>query len=111
MIIQKLMPGKSFTAHRLSPFHWLMDYCLSRVFGRIQLRELYPRGSDSAHSAFFKTGISCLGLSVFCMALASDTPLWRAFSGRIFRGIVPPSRGWQMLRRGKPLACTHSICS
>lgn len=74
----------------LIAFHWLMVLLLIAVFASIQLRELYPRGSDLRSA--FKTWHFMLGLSVFCLVWLR---LLARFSG-VIPAIVPPSPRWQM---------------
>lgn len=71
--------------------HWLMLLLLIAVYACIELRELYPKGSDPREA--LKTWHFMLGLSVFVLVwvrlfarIASATP-----------AIVPNPPGWQLL--------------
>lgn len=71
--------------------HWLMLLLLIAVYACIELRELYPKGSDPREA--LKTWHFMLGLSVFVLVwvrliarLSGPTP-----------GIEPPPPGWQTL--------------
>ena len=81
---------RSHYSSSLIAYDWLMVLLLIAVFESIQLRELFPRGSDLRSA--FKTWHFMLGLSVFYL-------VWLRLLAR-FRGvipaIVPPSPRWQI---------------
>ncbi len=80
---------------RYSPFsitlHWLMLLLLVSVYACIELREVYPKGSDPREA--LKTWHFMLGLSVFLL-------VWLRVVGRILTPaprIIPPLPKWQQL--------------
>lgn len=71
--------------------HWLTLALLIAVYACIELRELYPRGSDPREA--LKTWHFMLGLSVFVL-------VWLRFAARMLGTtppIVPPAPKWQTL--------------
>jgi cytochrome b561 len=85
------------------PLHWLMLALLVAVYACIELRELYPRGSEIRLA--LKTWHFMLGLSV--LILVGVRLVVRAF------GLVPPISPrpppWQLrVAHGAELPCTPS---
>ncbi len=69
--------------------HWLMFLLLVGVYACIELRELYPKGSDPRNA--LKAWHFTLGLTVFFL-------VWVRIALRLFQGtpaIAPPIPGWQ----------------
>lgn len=69
--------------------HWLMFLLLIGVYACIELRELYPKGSDPRDA--MKTWHFTLGLTVFSL-------VWLRLALRLFQVtpvIAPPVPGWQ----------------
>jgi cytochrome b561 len=69
--------------------HWLMFLLLVAVYACIELRELYPKGSDPRNA--LKAWHFTLGLSVFAL-------VWLRIALRLFQvtpAITPPIPGWQ----------------
>lgn len=69
--------------------HWLMLALLVAVYACIELRELYPKGSDPREA--LKTWHFMLGLSVFAL-------VWLRLAARLagtMPRIVPPPARWQ----------------
>lgn len=102
--------------------HWLMLVLLAAVFACIELRELYPKGSEPREA--LKAWHFTLGLSVFLLVwlrlafrLGAPTPQispvparWQQLSGRIVHVLLYalmiglPLAGWLMLSAaGKPI--------
>lgn len=77
MTIQTTAPALRMTGFsRLSiALHWLMLILLAAVYACIELRELYPRGSDIREG--FKTWHFMLGLSVFVLVWIRLIARWR----------------------------------
>ena len=75
----------------LISLHWLMLLLIIAVYACIELRELYPRGSDIRQA--LKTWHFMLGLAVFAL-------VWLRLVARFLRpvpAIVPPPPRWQQL--------------
>ena len=96
MTIQTTVP-----AHRTTGFsrvsialHWLMLILLAAVYACIELRELYPRGSDIREG--LKTWHFMLGLSVFVL-------IWIRLAARWRTPLLSPTPGWTRW----PAALTH----
>ena len=71
--------------------HWLMFLLLIGVYACIELRELYPKGSDPREA--LKTWHFTLGLTVFVL-------VWLRLALRLSQvtpSIAPPIPGWQNL--------------
>lgn len=70
--------------------HWLMLAAIAAVYATIELRELYPRGSDAREA--MKTWHFMLGLSVFCL-------VWLRIAARLVWAAPDPVGGpaWQSL--------------
>lgn len=69
--------------------HWLMFLLLIGVYACIELRELYPRGSETREA--FKTWHFTLGLTVFAL-------VWIRVAARALQKrppIEPPPKRWQ----------------
>lgn len=69
--------------------HWLMFLLLVGVYACIELRELYPKGSDPRDA--LKAWHFTLGLTVFAL-------VWLRLALRLFQltpTITPPVPGWQ----------------
>jgi cytochrome b561 len=69
--------------------HWLMFLLLIAVYACMELRELYPKGSDPRNA--MKAWHFTLGLSVFAL-------VWVRLALRLFQvtpAIHPPIPGWQ----------------
>ena len=69
--------------------HWLMFLLLVGVYSCIELRELYPKGSDLRNA--LKAWHFTLGLTVFAL-------VWLRLALRLFQvtpAIEPPVPGWQ----------------
>ncbi len=103
--------------------HWLMLLLFVAVYACIELRELYPKGSDPREA--LKTWHFMLGLSVFVLVwlrlLAArmagpapltepDPPKWQKLSAKLmhfalyFLMIAMPLGGWLLLSAaGKPI--------
>ncbi len=102
--------------------HWLMLLLLVAVYACIELRELFPKGSDSREA--LKTWHYMLGLSVFVLVwlrvvlnLSGPTPRivpdqarWQNFAARLMHValyilmIGMPLAGWLILSaEGKPI--------
>lgn len=102
--------------------HWLMVVLLAAVYGCIELRELYPRGSDVREA--LKSWHFMLGLSVFVLAavrlvaramgqvprIDPAPPRWQHLSARIVHMalfalmLLMPLAGWMILSgEGKPI--------
>jgi cytochrome b561 len=103
--------------------HWLMLPLLVAVYATIELRELYPKGSDPREA--LKTWHYMLGLSVFFLvwlrivlyATAGPRPpvrpppaAWQELAGRLMHAalylfmIAMPVAGWLILSaEGKPV--------
>jgi cytochrome b561 len=77
MTIQTTAPVlRTMGFSRLSiALHWLMLILLAAVYACIELRELYPRGSDIREG--FKTWHFMLGLSVFVLVWIRLIARWR----------------------------------
>lgn len=92
--------------------HWLMLALLAAVYACIELRELYPRGSDPREA--LKTWHFMLGLSVFVLvwvriaarALAPRRPAPRSWAGALATAVhlalyglmvAMPLMGWVVL--------------
>lgn len=92
--------------------HWLMLALLAAVYACIELRELYPRGSDPREA--LKTWHFMLGLSVFALvwvrvaarALSPRGPVQRTWTGVLATAvhlalyglmIAMPLMGWMVL--------------
>ena len=72
-------------------FHWLMFFLLIGVYACIELRELYPKGSDPRNA--LKAWHFTLGLTVF-------TLVWARLALRLFQvtpAIDPPVPRWQQI--------------
>ena len=103
-------------------FHWLMLLLLIAVYSCIELRELYPKGSDPREA--FKTWHFMLGLTVFILVwirlvaqllqvrpeILPVPPRWQVLAGRSMHAIlylfmiVMPLMGWLILSgSGKPV--------
>ena len=103
-------------------FHWLMLLLLAAVYGCIELRELFPKGSDPREA--LKTWHFMLGLSVFVLAglrllvrlagplprIEPNSPRWQNLSARFTHFllyalmIAMPLAGWLLLSaKGKPI--------
>ena len=85
--------------------HWLMLLLFIAVYACIELRELYPKGSDPREA--LKTWHFMLGLSVFVL-------VWLRLFARVASAtpsIVPNPPGWQMvlakLVHLAPVSYTH----
>lgn len=102
--------------------HWLMLLLLIAVYACIELRELYPKGSDPREA--LKTWHFMLGLSVFVLVwvrlaarlsgptpgIEPQPPVWQTLSAKIMHlalyllMIGLPLSGWLMLSAaGKPI--------
>ncbi len=71
--------------------HWLMFLLLVAVFACIELRELYPKGSDTRDA--LKSWHFTLGLTVFAL-------VWLRFALRLYQvvpAITPQPARWQAL--------------
>lgn len=71
--------------------HWLMLLLLIAVYACIELREIFPKGSDPREA--LKTWHFMLGLSVFAL-------IWVRLAARLFGptpGIEPQPPAWQTL--------------
>jgi len=71
--------------------HWLMLLLLAAVYACIELRGMYPKGSDAREA--MKTWHFMLGLSVFCLVLLR-------VAARVIRPappITPTPPAWQMI--------------
>jgi cytochrome b561 len=71
--------------------HWLMFLLLVAVYACIELRELYPKGSDPREA--LKTWHFTFGLTVFAL-------VWVRLALRLFQltpAIEPPAPNWQNL--------------
>lgn len=71
--------------------HWLMFLLLVGVYACIELRELYPKGSDPRNA--LKAWHFTLGLTVFAL-------VWLRLAARLFQvtpAIAPPIPGWQRI--------------
>jgi cytochrome b561 len=69
--------------------HWLMFLLLLGVYGCMELRELFPKGSDPRNA--LKAWHYTLGLTVFAL-------VWVRLALRLFQvspTIAPPVPGWQ----------------
>ncbi len=69
--------------------HWVMFLLLVGVYACIELRELYPKGSDPRNA--LKAWHFTLGLTVFAL-------IWVRLTLRLFQvtpAIAPPVPGWQ----------------
>ena len=94
--------------------HWLMLALIIGVFAAMELREYYPKGSDTRN--WFKSLHYTLGLTVFTLVwvriiarlttsspIASQGPAWRTLSARVVHValygvmIVMPLAGWALL--------------
>ncbi len=102
-------------------FHWLMLFLLVAVYACIDLREIFPKGSEPRD--LLKTWHFMLGLSVFALVwlrLAvrlsgpipqlAEAPVWQKFLGEFVHFalyalmIVMPMLGWLLLSAaGKPI--------
>jgi len=103
-------------------FHWLMLLLLIAVYSCIELRELYPKGSDPREA--FKTWHFMLGLTVFILVwirlvaqllqvrpeILPTPPRWQVMAGRSMHAILylfmiaMPLMGWLVLSAsGKPV--------
>lgn len=81
-------------------FHWLMLLLLIAVYSCIELRELYPKGSDPREA--FKTWHFMLGLTVFILVwirlvaqllqvrpeILPAPPRWQELAGRSMHTIL-----------------------
>lgn len=84
MAVSSLRPPRAFS--RLSiALHWLMLALLAAVYACIELRELYPRGSDPREA--LKTWHFMLGLSVFVL-------VWVRVAARALSPRAPVPRTW-----------------
>ena len=84
MAISSLQVTPPFS--RLSiAMHWLMLALLAAVYACIELREIYPRGSDIREG--LKTWHFMLGLSVFVL-------VWARLAARAASGSRPSPRTW-----------------
>lgn len=102
--------------------HWLMLVLLAAVFACIELRELYPKGSEPREALkawHFTLGLSVLVLVWLRLAfrLGAPTPVitptparWQQLSSKIVHGLLYalmiglPLAGWLMLSAaGKPI--------
>ena len=102
--------------------HWLMLLLLIAVYGCIELRELYPKGSDPREA--FKAWHFMLGLTVFILVwirlvaqllqvrpeILPAPPRWQVLGGRSMHAILyffmiaMPLMGWLVLSAsGKPV--------
>ena len=101
--------------------HWIMLVLLAAVYAAIELREFFPKGSDTRE--LFKATHFMLGLTVFALLWlrlamrrlgpvpsAAPTPLWQQLaSGAIHVAlyifmIAMPLAGWVILSaEGKPI--------
>lgn len=102
--------------------HWLMLLLLAAVYASIELREIFPRGSDARE--MMKTWHFMLGLSVFALALLRlainvarsapeikpDPPAWQKLSAKAMHlalyalMLAMPLAGWLILSAsGKPI--------
>lgn len=102
--------------------HWLMLVQLAAVYACIELRELFPKGSDPREA--LKTWHFMLGLSVFALVwvrivarrlggtppITPVPPAWQQFAARAVHGLLyllmvaMPLGGWLMLSAaGKPV--------
>lgn len=79
-------------ASTLVVLHWLMLLVIIGVYGCIELRELFPKGSDVREA--LKMWHFMLGLLVLVLAVARV--IVRLQAGPAPR-IVPPSPAWQLL--------------
>ena len=83
--------------------HWLMLALLAAVYACIELRELWPRGSDPRE--LIKTGTTCLGLSVLGWCWYAS-----ARASRAAPPIVPTKPpGWQTGLAHATHACFHLL--
>jgi len=114
------------TANRYGSFsigiHWLMLLLVVALYASIELRELYPKGSDLREA--FKTWHFMLGMLVFVLVwprlaarLSAPTPLiqpepvsWQQLSSKLLHlalyalMIAMPISGWLLLSAsGKPI--------
>jgi len=72
-------------------FHWLMFLLFIAVYASIELRELYPKGSDPREA--LKTWHFMLGMLVFIL-------VWPRLAARLAAptpGIQPPPVNWQAI--------------
>lgn len=83
------------TAHRYGSLsiglHWLMFFLIAAVYACIELRELYPKGSDPREA--LKTWHFMLGLSVFVL-------VWIRLAVRLSQvtpQIEPKPAAWELL--------------
>lgn len=102
--------------------HWLMLLAIAAVYACIELREMYPKGSDPREA--LKTWHFMLGLSVFVLAwvrlavhlygpvpaIVPEPSRWMKLSGQLMHAalyglmIGLPIAGWLMLSAsGKPV--------
>jgi cytochrome b561 len=102
--------------------HWLMLLLIIGVYACIELRELYPKGSDPREA--FKTWHFMLGLSIFFLvwlrlllrltsptpAIVPSIPRWQSIAAKIMHAglyllmIITPLLGWMILSTaGKPI--------
>ncbi|QSA95788.1 cytochrome b [Methylococcus sp. EFPC2] len=102
--------------------HWLMVLLLAAVYACIELRELFPKGSDPREA--LKTWHFMLGLSVLALVLlrlgmrmtgpipriVPEPPAWQKASGKLMHFalyalmIAMPLGGWLILgAEGKPI--------
>lgn len=86
MTLQMIAARRSTGFSRFSiALHWLMLLLLAAVFACIELRELYPRGSDIREG--LKTWHFMLGLSVFVLVWIRLIARWRT-------PWLAPEAGW-----------------
>ncbi|MCU0975153.1 MAG: cytochrome b [Steroidobacteraceae bacterium] len=71
--------------------HWIMLALLAAVYACIELRELYPRGSEPRD--LLKTWHFMLGLTVFLLVWVRIAARWHGGTPPI----VPPPPAWQRL--------------